>query len=224
MIPWEHLDSAVAPDGSAITLHRRGDELEIRANGRELMNSRLHGSEDALAELACHKMRPRQEPTILIGGLGMGYTLAAALTHANDHTRVVVAELIPQVVDWNQQYLGHLAGQPLDNPRVQVRTEDVAGAIREGQKTYDAILLDTDNGPEAMTTDDNDWLYSRTGLKEAYSALVPGGVLAVWSATPEPLFTRRLRKTGFVVEEARVRAHRKKRGARHTIWLAQRNP
>ena len=205
-----------------LSLYRRGEEFSIRVGGDELMNSRLHGSEDALGELACARIADRLEPRILIGGLGMGYTLGAALRGLNAGARVIVAELMPAVVEWNRGPLGDLAGHPLRDNRVTVREIDVAVILREEQQAFDAILLDVDNGPRALTNHGNDWLYGRIGLKAAFAALRPGGVLAVWSAGPDQGFSYRLRKTGFTVEELTVRARGALGGARHTIWLAER--
>lgn len=226
MTPWTLLDTAPVPGqhdaGSALRLYRRGEEFSIKAGNCELMNSRVHGSEDALAELGCGRIAGRARPRVLIGGLGMGYTLAAALRQLRDDAEVVMAELVPAVVAWNRGALAHLAGEPLSDARVTVREQDVGAVMRGMLQAFDAILLDVDNGPEGLTRKANDWLYGIEGLDAAYAALRPGGVLAVWSAGAEPVFTQRLYKIGFAVEEVRVRAHAGKRGARHTIWLASR--
>ncbi|MGD8593140.1 MAG: hypothetical protein PVF82_09935 [Gammaproteobacteria bacterium] len=223
MIPRILLDSAPVPgNGGQLRLYQRGDEFSISIAGRgELMNSRVHGSEDALAEHTCARLADCSNPRLLIGGLGMGFTLAAALRHIGEHGQVVVAELVPAVVEWNRGPLGGLTGHPLQDPRVSVREGDVARMIKEGREAYQAILLDVDNGPEGLTRKQNDWLYSIDGLNAAYAALHPGGVLAVWSAGPEQVFMQRLRKVGFEVDEVRVRAHGSK-GARHIIWFAKR--
>jgi spermidine synthase len=223
MIPWELIDSSQVPGtGGVICLYRRGREYSIMVNGSELMNSRAHGSEDALAELACARIADRQSPQVLIGGLGMGYTTAAALRRLGGDARVVVAELVPAVVEWNRGALSDLAGHPLQDGRVTVREIDVARILKAEQRAYDAILLDVDNGPEAMTSNGNQWLYSRNGLDAAFAALRPGGVLAVWSAGPDQAFFKRLGQAGFEVEEVHVRALRPGKGVRHTIWLAGR--
>ena len=223
MIPWELLDSAPVPGGGeTLCLHRRGAEFSIRVDGNELMNSRVHGSEDALAELACARLADCPSPTVLIGGLGMGYTVAAALLRLNAQARVVVAELVPAVVVWNRGVLAGLAGHPLNDSRVSVREIDVARILQTEQQAYDAILLDVDNGPDGLTRSGNDWLYTRAGLTAAHAALKPSGVLAVWSASPEPAFSRLLRQTGFTVEEVTVRARGPQGGSRHMIWLAER--
>lgn len=224
MIPWVLLGEArVAGDGKRLSLYRRDGEFSIRLDrgGGELMNSRRHGSEEKLAELACARLAGCGEPRVLIGGLGMGFTLAAALRRLGATARLTVSELVPEVVSWNRGPLGELAGHPLTDPRVTVREGDVARMIAARPSAYDAILLDVDNGPEGLTRTDNDWLYGCEGLSAAYDALRAAGVLAVWSAGREPAFTGRLLKAGFAVEEVRVRA-RGLKGARHVIWLAQR--
>jgi len=221
MIPWELLDSAPVPDGSEILrLYRRGDEFSIRIGSSELMNSRTHGSEDRLAEAACARLAQSAQARVLIGGLGMGFTLAAALRRLGPDAIVMVAELVPAVVEWNRGALGAPSGRPLDDARVEVRAGDIGALLRSTSFAFDAILLDVDNGPAGLTRRDNDWLYGAAGLRAARGALRPGGVLAVWSAAPDRRFHARLRQAGFEVEERRVRAHRN-RGARHVIWLAR---
>ena len=223
MIPWILLDSAPVPgNGGELRLYQRDDELSIRIVGHgELMNSRIHGSEEALAERTCARLVDDAKPRLLIGGLGMGFTLAAALRQLGDQAQVVVAELVPAVVDWNKGPLGAPAGHPLEDPRVTVRTVDVARILKTEQQAFDAILLDVDNGPEGLTHKTNDWLYSLNGLNAAYAALRHQGVLAVWSAGPDPKFRQRLCKVGFEVDEIRIRA-RGSKGARHIIWFARR--
>lgn len=223
MKPWILLDSAQVPgNGGELRLYQRGDEFSIKLEGRgELMNSRVHGSEDALAKHTCDRLADCAETRLLIGGLGMGFTLAEALRHIDSQAQVVVAELVPAVVAWNRGPLGKYAGNPLEDPRVSVREEDVARLIEKGQQTYDAILLDVDNGPEGLTRKQNDQLYDMEGLNTAYTALRTGGVLAVWSAGPDRKFLQRLRKVGFEVEEVGVRS-RGSKGARHIIWFARR--
>ena len=223
MIPWELLDKAPVPGNSKeLRLYRRGREFSIRVNGCELMNSRAHGSEDALAELACARIADRPRPRVLIGGLGMGYTLASALRRLGASARVVVAELVPEVVQWNRGPLADLAGHPLQDTRVTVREVDVARILQAEHQAYDAILLDVDNGPDGLSLQSNNWLYSPAGLDAAFAALKPEGVLAVWSASPDRSFTRRLRQAGFVVDEVPVRARGQRGGGRHTIWIAVR--
>ena len=223
MIPWELLDSAPVPGGNeTLHLYQRDKEFSIRVDGCELMNSRIHGSEDALAELVCAKLNTLPCPKILIGGMGIGFTTAAALTNLNDQAQVMVAELVPAVVAWNQGPLGHLAGHPLQDNRVTVQEVDVAKILKTEKQTFDGIVLDVDNGPEGLTRNENNWLYTKAGLTAAHGALKPSGVLAVWSASAEPAFTKLLRKTGFIVEEVPCRARGRKGGSHHMIWLAQR--
>ncbi len=223
MIPWELIDSAKVPGtGGELSLYKRGDEFSIRLERGELMNSRVHGSEDALAELACSRIADRPGPCLLIGGLGIGYTLAAALRLLGSGARVVVAELVPAVVEWNRGPLAHLAGHPLEDARVNVREVDVVQMIKDERRAYDAILLDVDNGPDGLIRQGNDWLYSLPGLDASFAALRPWGVLAVWSAGPDRTFTRRLRQAGFHVEEVQVHVHGSKGGGHHTIWIAVR--
>lgn len=222
MIPWELLDSAKVPGGSeTLHLYRRDTEFSIRVDGCELMNSRVHGSEDALAELVCARLAKNPSPKVLIGGLGMGFTAAAALQNLNAQAQVVVAELVPAVHTWNMELISHLAGHPLEDSRVTVLEIDVALILKEAQHTYDAIVLDVDNGPDGLTRSGNNWLYSRAGLNAALNALKPAGVFAVWSASPDPAFSKLLRQTGFAVKELMVRARGRKGGSRHTIWLAK---
>jgi spermidine synthase len=221
VIPWEFIDSAQVPGtGGELCLYRRGDEFSIRLENCELMNSRVHGSEDALAELACARIAHRTCPRVLIGGLGMGYTLASALRLLGNDARVVVAELVPAVVEWNRGPLAHLAAYPLEDERVSIREIDVARMLKDKHRAYDAILLDVDNGPDGLTRQENDWLYTRSGLDACVGALRVGGVLAVWSAGPDRAFTKRVRQAGFKVEEVQVHARGSRRGGRHTIWIA----
>lgn len=225
MKPWKLIDNSEIPsDGGELRLYQRGDEFSIMlaGGGGELMSSRMHGSEDALAELGCKHIGKEQASQILIGGLGMGFTLAAALRQTGEMGQITVAELLPAVVQWNREHLGHFAGHPLDDPRCHIRLGDVGDILRHEQGRFDAILLDVDNGPEGLTHHNNNWLYSLEGLQAAFSALTPGGVLAVWSACPEKRFSVRLRASGFQLEEHRVRAHARGKGARHTIWIATR--
>lgn len=223
MTPWTLLDSAPVPDnGGELQLLQRNGEFSIKITGRgELMNSRVHDSEDALAEHTCARLGNNPAPRLLIGGLGMGFTLAATLGQLKTQARVDVAELVPAVVNWNKGSLGAASGHPLRDPRVTVIEKDVAHLLAASGQRYDAILLDVDNGPEGLTRKENDWLYSIDGLSEAYTALRPQGILAVWSAGPDKSFLQRLRKTGFDVDEVRVRAHGRK-GAMHTLWFARR--
>lgn len=215
---WERVDSANVPGGGRMDLYRRAEELCIQVDGRELMNSRIHGSEDALAEMAAKRLGPRPGLRVLIGGLGMGWTLAAAVRSFPDDARIVVAELVPEVLAWNQGPIGPVAGHPLRDPRVEARVQDVGIALGDGD--WDAVLLDVDNGPEGLTSSGNNDLYSAAGLQRAKAALRPNGVLAIWSAAPNAAFNRRLHHAGFVFDEVVVRARGAAGGARHTIWFA----
>jgi spermidine synthase len=218
--PWELLGRAPIPGGTAVMeLHRRDTEHALRVGHRELMNSRQHGSEDALAELSADVVGGRPRSRVLIGGLGMGFTLAAALRRFGPDAALVVAELVPEVVVWNQTFLADLAGRPLDDARVRVVVDDVGVVLRDGP--WDAVLLDVDNGPDGFTRAANAGLYGPAGLAAARAALAPGGVLAVWSAVPDAGFARQLGRAGLEVTEHVVRA-RGNKGARHTIWLARR--
>ena len=223
MIPWTLLDRATVPGSTdEMRLYQRGDEYAIRVGNYELMNSRVHGSEEALAELAWEKIADRPQPRILIGGLGLGYTLAAVLRVAGPKAQVVVAELVPKVVEWNRGLLASLAGHPLDDRRVTVRVADVGAVIREERDGFDAILLDVDNGPQALTSEDNARLYDTAGLRATQAALRAGGVLGIWASGPDPAFIARLRQIGFQVDEVRARARAERSGARYLIWIAQR--
>jgi spermidine synthase len=219
MIPWEEIDRAKVPgQESELILRKRGKEFSIRTGGTELMNSRIHGSEEALAGLALKQVRQKPNLNILVGGLGMGYTLAETLKLSQPDTRIFVAELIPEVISWNRDHIGHLAGMPLDDPRVRVDASDVAAAIKKA--AWDIILLDVDNGPAGLTKRSNNRLYSDAGLKTAFKALTPGGVLAIWSAGDDPAFTRSLTRCGFKAKAVSVRATSSGKGSRHTIWIA----
>jgi spermidine synthase len=221
MIPWKLLDSALIPDnGGELRLYQRGAELSIRADMQEIMNSRVHASEEALAELACARIGMRKKVRVLVGGLGMGFTLAAALRCLRADAEVVVAELVPAVVAWNRTHLGHLAAFPLNDRRTVVREGDVADLLRTERDAYDAILLDVDNGPEGFTRAANDKLYNRAGLGNARSALREDSVLGVWSAGADGAFSQRLRHSGFKVEEVASKARGERGGSRHHIWLA----
>ncbi len=224
MIPWSLLDSAHVPGGrEALRVMRRGTEFSIKLGQSELMNSRLSGSEEALATIACERIRDRSEPRILIGGLGMGFTLRAALAALGPAARIVVAELVPAILVWARGPLAEIFGGSLTDPRVTVCEADVSHLIRSDRPIFDAILLDVDNGPEGLTRETNDRLYDLNGLRAARSALRPGGILAVWSSGPNLKFTGRLRKAGFEVEEIKVRANGSGGGARHMIWIATRS-
>lgn len=218
MIPWQLLGSAQAPGGGALTLHQRGDELVIRVDGRELMSSRAHGSEESLARIGCRALQGRARPRVLVGGLGMGYTLRATLDTLPRDAEVVVAELVDAVVTWNRGPLAHLAGKPLEDPRVTVEVADVGALLRQPGPRFDAILLDVDNGPEGLTRRANHTLYTDAGLAAARRALRPGGCYAVWSASRHRDFVRRLGRAGFRVEVHDVRARDTGRSPLHTIY------
>ena len=221
MIPWSLLDTAKLPGGGGeLRLLRRGAEFSIRLGANELMNSRLSGSEEALAAIPCARIRDRPAPRVLIGGLGMGFTLRAALAHLGDEARIVVAELVPAVVDWARGPMARIFANSLSDGRLSLREGDVARLIRSARSAYDAILLDVDNGPEGLTRKSNDALYGGKGLAAARMALRPAGILAVWSSAPNGSFTLRLRRAGFAVEEIPVRANGAGGGARHVIWVA----
>lgn len=220
MIPWSVLDTAKVPGSdSELRLKRRGTEFSIMLGTNELMNSRLSGSEEALARLTCERLAGRRRPGVLIGGLGMGFTLRAALGALGTDARIEVAELVPAVVAWARGPMSGIFAGSLNDPRVTIREVDVGRLIRSEKAAWDAILLDVDNGPEGIVYAGNDALYGAAGLGAARAALKPGGVLAVWSQGPDSGFTRRLKQAGFTVEEVKTRANGK-RGARHVIWIA----
>ena len=219
MKPWELLGQTTTPDGSDMALTRRDSEYVILVGGRSLMSSRMHGSEEALATLACRRLRTVDEPCVLVGGLGLGFTLRATLDLLPPHASVVVAELVPAVVEWNRGPLGPLAGHPLADKRVTIEVGDVAATLRASRNRFDAVLLDVDNGPAALTASDNAGLYDDRGLAAARAALKVGGVLAIWSAGEHRKFEQRLRYGRFTVDVARVRGRLKKGGPRHTIFL-----
>jgi spermidine synthase len=199
---------------------QRGAEFSMRLGQNELMSSRLSGSEEALATLACRRIEAVKSPHILIGGLGMGFTLRAALAVLGSDARIMVAELVPAVIAWARGPMADIFGDSLDDPRASIREADVVDVIRSHDSAFDAILLDVDNGPEGLIRKANDALYDLKGLNAIRRALRPGGVLAVWSSGPNPLFSKRLRAAGFDVNEVAVRATTKRSGSRHVIWFA----
>jgi spermidine synthase len=207
-----------------LKLTRRDNEYIILANGKSLMSSRMHGSEEALATLGCQRMRTLEQPCVLIGGLGMGFTLRATLDLLPPDAMVVVAEMVPAVVEWNRGPLGPLAGHPLKDKRVRIEMGDVAVTLRSGPGKFDAVLLDVDNGPTAFTASDNAWLYDDRGIAAARAALKMDGVLAVWSARDDQKFEKRLRYGRFAVQVERVRGRLKKGGPHHTIFLGHKTP
>ncbi|HXC54926.1 MAG TPA: hypothetical protein VNU97_06500 [Rhizomicrobium sp.] len=220
MIPWLHLDTAIVPgDGGELRLMRRGDEFSILTGRTTLMNSRMSGSETALAELACERLRGRRNCRVLIGGYGMGFTLRAALAGLGSDAQVVVAELVPAVLEWARGPMAALTAGGLDDARVHLRQVDVGELIAAARASFDAILLDVDNGPDSLSRSANDRLYDLRGLAAARRALRPKGLLAIWSAAPDKAFANRLARAGFAVDEIEVRAH-KGRGVRHLIWAA----
>jgi spermidine synthase len=222
VIPWTLLGMAKIPDShDEIRLMQRGSEFSIMLGQNELMNSRLGGSEAALATLALERMRASAAPRILIGGLGMGFTLRAALATVEPQARITVAELVPAVVAWARGPMAEVFGTSLGDPRVEIREGDVGPLIRAGRSAYDAILLDVDNGPDGLSRTANDALYDAAGLRAAYVALRAGGVFAVWSSGPDARFSQRLRHAKFEVVEIPVRADGK-RGVRHIVWVAKR--
>ncbi len=221
MIPLDLIDSAPIPEGGVMHLYRRGHEFVIHVDGRELMASGASFSEQALADLACDRLIDLGTSRVLIGGLGMGFTLARSLQRVGKEGHVVVAELVPGIVRWNRGPLGSVAGFPLADPRASVHAGNVCDVIAQPSEPFDAILLDVDNGPRGISHSGNDWLYSWQGLEAARAALRPGGVLAVWSAFDDSAFTRRLGHAGFKVEVLPVRARGPQKGGRmHTVWIA----
>jgi spermidine synthase len=221
MIPWLQIDIARVPGAEVeLRLMRRGTEFSMMLGANELMNSRLSGSEEALATLACRRLEAVKGPRLLIGGLGMGFTLRAALAVLGAEARITVAELVPAVIAWARGPMAGIFGDSLDDPRVEIRQADVADAIAARASAFDAILLDVDNGPEGLIRKANDALYDPKGLKAIRRALRPGGILAVWSSGPHPAFSKRLRDAGFDVNEVNLRATTRRSGARHVIWFA----
>jgi len=220
--PLELLDRAVTPDGTDVVLYQRDGVYSIRVDGLELMSSRAHGSEEALARLAMSAVQSGRATRVLVGGLGMGFTLRAVLDHQPRASEVVVAELLPAVVRWNRDILSQLAGAPLSDPRVQVIEGDVAKVIATDRRSFDAIMLDVDNGPAAFTMQRNDQLYGPRGLSAIHRRLRSGGVLGVWSADPAPGFVHALTRGGFDVRVESVRARATRKGPKHTIFVARR--
>jgi len=220
--PFELLGQTFSPGGAVMKLVRRGGEYLILVDGAILMSSRMHGSEDALAAVACQRLRTLQQPSVLIGGLGMGFTLRATLDVLPPDATVVVVELVSAVVEWNSGPLAALAGHPLNDNRVRVLTGDVFVTLTSARGQFDAVLLDVDNGPAAFTASSNAALYDQLGIAAARAALKPEGVLAVWAAQEDRKFAQRLRDGGFNVQVRRSRAHlnKNKRGPRHIIFLS----
>lgn len=221
MTPRELLGSAIVPGGGEeLRLFSRGGDFMIVLDRNELMSSRMSGSEEALAVMTIERLTV-DAPRILIGGYGMGFTLRAALAALDAHAELVVAELVPEIIEWARGPMAMLAAGCLDDRRVQIEIDDVAAVIGRARGSFDAILLDVDNGPDGLTRDINDRLYSPRGLSAARAALRPGGILAVWSAAPDVRFARRLGEAGFAVEEVGVRARSNGKGPRHVIWFGR---
>ena len=223
MKPWVTLDTAAVPGGGELRLLQRDQEFSIMVGANTLMNSRMSGSETALAELACDRLRGRQKCRVLIGGYGMGFTLRAALAGLGPDARILVAELVPAVLAWARGPMAGLTGDGLRDPRVSIREGDVRDVIAAERAGFDAILLDVDNGPDGLSRSANDRLYDLRGLEAARRALRPNGLLAIWSAAPNAAFAGRLGRAGFAVDEIRARAN-KGRGGRHVIWAATNTP
>ena len=221
MVPRALLATALVPGGAELRLFQRGDDYAITLDDNELMSSRMGGSEEALAVMACERLRKDQALRLLIGGYGMGFTLRAALALLAPQAQVTLVELVPEILDWARGPMAHLTAGCLDDPRVEVIVGDVGREIAAARSRYDAILLDVDNGPEGLTRDANDQIYSTAGLARAKASLKPGGVLAIWSATQSTVFSRRLKASGFVVEEVSVRGRSNGKGPRHVIWFAR---
>ena len=217
----ELLGTAQVPGGDELRLYRRGDDFIIAIDRNELMSSRMSGSEEALATMTCERLRSPKAASLLIGGYGMGFTLRAALGGLGPDAKIAVAELVPGIIDWARGPMAELAAGCLDDPRVELVLGDVSKAIGAATRRYDAILLDVDNGPDGLTREANEGLYSAAGLATAKAALRPGGILAIWSAAPDARFTRRLSAAGFQVEEVGVRARSNGKGPRHVIWFAR---
>ncbi len=219
MKAWELLGETTLDDGSVMRLTKQDVDYLISVDRRTLMSSRMHGSEETLATAGCKHLRTAEQPRVLVGGLGMGFTLAATLTALPADAIVTVAELVPAVVEWNRGALGACAGYPLHDRRVKVVVNDVGFVLRGNRNRFDAILLDVDNGPTAFTTLANEGLYGNSGVEASYNALTPGGVLVVWSAWEDRKFEQRLRFHGFDTTVERVRARLKKGGPKHTLFI-----
>ena len=220
MTPRELIGEAEVPGGAPLKLYRRGGDYMITLERNELMSSRMSGSEAALGVMTCERLGRTPAPHLLIGGYGMGFTLRAVLAELGRDARVTVAELVPGIIDWARGPLAELTAGCLDDPRVAIVIDDVGAAMVPGR--YDAILLDVDNGPDGLTRPANDGLYSAAGLARARAALRPGGILAVWSAAPDPAFARRMAQAGFRTEEVKVKARANGKGPTHVIWFGRR--
>ena len=219
MKKWTLVDRAITPDGTAISLHEHDGEYAIRAGGVELMSTRRHASEERIAQLACAHVRAIRGARVLVGGLGFGFTLQAALSAVAADATVVVAEILAAVIAWNRNLPLHPAGDALTDGRVVVLQQDVGEVIRDAHGSFD-IIIDVDNGPAALSTAGNHRLYSYEGLQLTHAALRPGGRAAFWSAAPDPAFERLLARAGFAVKAHRSRAHSNS-GAWHTLFVGQ---
>jgi spermidine synthase len=219
MNPWIHLDTAQIPGGGELRLMQRGQDYSIMSGTIELMNSRLYGSEVALFKLAWAKAGQRPAPRVLIGGLGMGFTLRAAVADLPKDAKIVVAELVPEVIAWASGHLAPLYGDSLSDPRAKIVQGDVADRLAEAKPPYDMILMDVDNGPDGLNRDANDGLYSLHGLTNLKRAVKPAGVVAIWSAAPDDRFARRFAHAGFTVAEHKVGASPSGKGPKHVIWV-----
>lgn len=221
MIARELLGTAQVPGGEELKLYAHGRDFMIVLDRNELMSTRMRGSEEALATMTLDQLPGRQAPRLLIGGYGMGFTLRAALAKLGPKAHVTVAELVPEIIAWARGPMAEITANCLDDKRVLLHRGDVADAILAAKGEYDAILLDVDNGPEGLVRDENDRIYSRSGLQAAKRALTTGGVLAVWSAAADKVFTGRLIRAGFAVHEVQVSARGNGKGPKHVIWFAQ---
>jgi len=221
MIPRELIATAMVPGGEELRLFRHGRDHIIVLDRNELMNTRMSGSEEALATMSIDRLGGKKAPRLLIGGYGMGFTLRAALARLGPDAQVTVAEIVPEIIEWARGPMAELTAGCLEDKRVVLVEDDVSWLIGGEEEAYDAILLDVDNGPDGLTREANDRLYSMRGLRSAKAALRAGGVLAVWSAAPDPRFARRLDDAGFAVDEVRVRARSNGKGGHHIIWFAQ---
>ena len=220
MIPRELVGIAEVPGGAPLSLYRRGADYMVTLGRNELMSSRMSGSEVALATMSLERLGNPPAPRVLVGGYGMGFTLRAVLANVGPDADIIVAEIVPEIIDWARGPMAAFTAGCLDDPRVTLRIGDVAREIDE--RAYDAILLDVDNGPDGLSSDFNNGLYNGRGLARAHDALNPGGVLAIWSAAPDEPFTRKLASAGFTVDAVRVRARENGKGPIHMIWFAAR--
>lgn len=221
MIPRVLLGTAQVPGGEKLELFSHGRDFMIVLQRNELMSTRLRGSEEALATMAIERLGTSKPLRLLIGGYGMGFTLRAALANLGPKAHVMVAELVPEIIEWARGPMAEVAAGCLDDPRVLLRQGDVGNLIELADSEFDAILLDVDNGPDGLVREDNNRLYTKAGLRAAKRALTPGGILAIWSAGPDPRFRGYLERTGFAVDEVKVSARGNGKGAKHIIWFAR---